>query len=402
MVVMVGSMISSFAVTVILGRSLSISDFGEFALLKQILLIGFTIAVFGLDYGYIKYFSDDHRKNKMIQFLTMKVIFGISLIFVFIIFLLYPIQSNKLFFIFISVCIGAINLFLAARCRIEEKFFLGQLLNSGWKIIFLILIIIMTLMGQVDQLNYVYVSIPISLAVISIFFVKKLFEKSEQIDDNIDIGHYLRLGLVFWLINSSGLISGGIEKFAIPLIYDSKTLGIFTGTSFLFVISLTMIGSAIGYVIFPQILSGKIIHLWKVYLLIFIITLSSLIIFSLFGEDIVSIMFSGRFDYYINEYLIILFTTIGSLNIVHTILHFILSAHANEKQLLIYWVVTLFNILVFVLFLIIMRSTSYSLLISISIAIIITRFLKIISILILLKKVNNDRDGFLKIIPETV
>jgi TRAP-type C4-dicarboxylate transport system permease small subunit len=52
------------------------------------------------------------------------------------------------------------------------------------------------LMGQVDQLNYVYVSIPISLAVISIFFVKKLFEKSEQIDDNIDIGHYLKLGLV--------------------------------------------------------------------------------------------------------------------------------------------------------------------------------------------------------------
>ena len=128
--------------------------------------------------------------------------------------------------------------------------------------------------------------------------------------------------------------------------------------------------------------------------MIFIITLSSLIIFSLFGEDIVSIMFSGRFDYYINEYLIILFTTIGSLNIVHTILHFILSAHANEKQLLIYWVVTLFNILVFVLFLIIMRSTSYSLLISISIAIIITRFLKIISILILLKNVNIDRDGF--------
>ena len=398
---MAGSMMSSFAATVILGRSLSISDFGEFALLKQLLLIGFTVAVFGLDYGYIKYFSKEHKNNRKIHYFTFRIIFGFSLIYVFGISILYPFQSQKLLLIFISVCFGALNLYLAARCRIEEKFLWGQLLHSGWKIIFLALIILMPILTNADPMNFVYVSIPISLIVLSIFFIRILFVRSDPINEHFDLGQYLKLGLIFWLINSTGLISGGIEKMVIPLIYDSETLGIFTGSSFLFVISLTMIGSAIGYVIFPQISTGKNVNLQKVFFWVLMITIFSAIIFSQFGEAIVHILFSGRFDEFINSQLIMFFTLIGSLNIVHTILHFLLSAHADKKQLFIYWIVTLVNIVFFILVLLMMRETSFSLLVNISLMIILTRSIKIISILVLLKKVKNDRDGFLKVAPES-
>ncbi len=400
MIVMAGSMISSFAATILLGRSLSLNDFGEFALLKQILLIGFTVAVFGLDHGYIKYFSRNHRNNRRIHFLTFSIIIGISLLYVFGISILYPFQSKKLFFISISVCFGALNLYLAARSRVEEKFFWGQLLHSGWKIIFLVSIVFMPMFNNASPMNYVYISIPISLIVFSIIFIRILFQGSDPISDNVDIGHYLKLGLIFWLINSTGLISGGIEKMVIPLIYDSETLGIFTGSSFLFIISLTMIGSAIGYVIFPQISSGKSVNLRKVFFWILMITIFSTLLFSQFGESIVKILFTGRFDEYIDSQLIILFTIIGSLNIIHTILHFLLSAHADKKQLLIYWIITLANIVFFVLVLLMMKGTSFSLLTDISLTIILARSVKIVSILVLLKKVKNDKDGFLKVAPE--
>ena len=64
LLVMVIAMLSSFFVTIILGRTLSFSDFGEFVLLKQIILIGSTIAIFGLDFSYIKVFSNNSDAGK--------------------------------------------------------------------------------------------------------------------------------------------------------------------------------------------------------------------------------------------------------------------------------------------------------------------------------------------------
>ena len=246
--------------------------------------------------------------------------------------------------------------------------------------------------GITIDLQLVYQIFTVSLFIFSSFIIRFFFYKtSNATDEDIDYKNYLKLGLIFWLINSTGLISGGIDKLVIPIFFGREILGIFTGVSFIFVISLTMIGSAIGYVIFPKISAGKDINIIKLSFAIFFITLFAIIIFQITGRELVSIIFSEKFDNFIDKKLIFCFTLLGSFQIVHIILHFILSAKGNKKQLIYYWILSLFFIGIFIILLYVLKSEFSFSLLSLSIIILITRFTKIFSMIFLLKRINVDK-----------
>ena len=390
--VMVIAMLSSFVATIILGQTLSIGDFGEFALLKQIILIGSTIAIFGLDFSYIKVFSNNPNSGKKTHLITMIIISLISILFILMLKIIYDLHLYKLLFIYCCICFGAINLYQAAIYRLKDQFLIAQLFSGGWKIALFLLIGIFLFSGITIDLQLVYQIFTVSLFIFSSFIIRFFFYKtSNATDEDIDYKNYLKLGLIFWLVNSTGLISGGIDKLVIPIFFGREILGIFTGVSFIFVISLTMIGSAIGYVIFPKISAGKDINIIKLSFAIFFITLFAIIIFQITGRELVSIIFSEKFDNFIDKKLIFCFTLLGSFQIVHIILHFILSAKGNKKQLIYYWILSLFFIGIFIILLYVLKSEFSFSLLSLSIIILITRFTKIFSMIFLLKRINVDK-----------
>jgi len=391
LLVMVIAMLSSFFVTIILGRTLSFSDFGEFVLLKQIILIGSTIAIFGLDFSYIKVFSNNSDAGKKTHLITIIILSLISISFVLMLKIFYGFQFYKLLFIFCCICFGAINLYQAAIYRLKDQFLIAQLLSGGWKIALLLLIGVFLFSGMTIDLQRVYQIFTVSLFFFSSFIIKYFFKTHNVNDRDTNYRNYLTLGLVFWLINSTGLISGGIDKLVVPIIYGSEVLGIFTGVSFIFVISLTMIGSAIGYVIFPKISAGNEINMTKLSFTIFFITLFAIIFFHITGIELVSIVFKGKFDNFIDNKIIFCFTLLGSFQIVHIILHFILSAKGNKKQLIYYWILSIFFIGMFISLLYVLKSDFSFSLLGLSIIILITRFTKIIFMIFLLKRINVDK-----------
>ena len=403
LVIMIGTMLASFAVTVIAGRTLSVSDFGEFALLKQIILIGSTIAIFGLDYSYIKLFPKWPNADGKTHALTMGILVLLSLIIVSILKITYHFETDKLGYILISICFGAMNLYQAAISRLQGKFIVAQLLAGGWKIALLILIGICVYSNVSINLQVLYPLFSASLFIFSIFMIRHFFSNHNSVNQkNVGIKAYLSFGLIFWLINTSGLISGGIDKLMIPIFFDREILGMYTGSSFLFVISLTMIGSAIGYVIFPNISAGRDINFKKLAFSLFLITLLFMIVFQIVGKELVSILFSGRFDLQLTRKLILCFSVIGSLQIVHTILHFMLSAKLGNSQLLIYWIITLLFIALFVLLLPMAGSISSYIVMDIAIIVIFIRSLKVIAMGVLLWKNNSDMSDEIRILPETL
>tara|TARA_B100000959_G_C14949127_1_gene611121 strand:+ start:143 stop:1339 length:1197 start_codon:yes stop_codon:yes gene_type:complete len=390
LLVMVIGMLSSFFVTIILGQTLTFSDFGEFVLLKQIILIGSSIAIFGLDFSYIKVFSNNSDAGKKIHLITIIILSLISISFVLMLYIFYGFQLYKSLFIFWCICFGAINLYQAAIYRLKDQFLIAQLFSEGWKVALLLLIGVVLFSGMTIDLQLVYQIFTVSLLFSSSFIIKYFFKTHNVNDRDTNYRNYLTLGLVFWLINSTGLISGGIDKLVVPIIYDSEVLGIFTGVSFIFVISLTMIGSAIGYVIFPKISAGNEINITKLSFAIFFITLFAIIIFHITGMELVSIIFKGKFDNYIDNKIIFCFTLLGSFQIVHIILHFILSAKGNKKQLIYYWILSIFFIGMFISLLYVLKTYFPFSLLSLSIIILITRFTKIIFMIFLLKRINVD------------
>ena len=127
-----------------------------------------------------------------------------------------------------------------------------------------------------------------------------------------------------------------------------------------------------------------------------------MIVFQIVGKELVSILFSGRFDLQLTRKLILCFSVIGSLQIVHTILHFMLSAKLGNSQLLIYWIITLLFIALFVLLLPMAGSISSYIVMDIAIIVIFIRSLKVIAMGVLLWKNNSDMSDEIRILPETL
>lgn len=392
--VMMIAMASSFAVTIILGRNLSVNDFGEFALLKQIVLIGSTIAIFGLDYSYIKIFINNQDATKVTHWISMTVVTLLTLTFVIILKFTYSLDYNKLTYIGFSIMFGSINLYLAAIYRLRQQYFKAQMFAAGWKILLLLVLMLAIYNSVVINLLHIYQLLLASLFVYSSFIIKLLFQSSDAKTSNPELKKYLTYGLIFWMINSTGLISGGIDKLVIPIAFGTDVLGIYTAVSFIFTISLTMVGSAIGYVIYPRITAGEDIKAKDITTLLIVISVLALFIFRIFGIELVDVAFSGKYNEFINLTLVYCFTIIGLLQIVHTILHFIISAKGTSRQLIGYWILTLLSIAIFILLLFYGRIPAFSTLINLSIAVITTRTFKIFSMIIMLRKIKHNKGKY--------
>lgn len=385
--IMVIAMLSSFAATILLGRNLSESDFGEFTLLKQILLIGATVAVFGLDYSYIKNYAKLKNISMGTHLLTLSIFSFVSLFFVIVLRFVYDISPIKLTYVYLGVLAGAINFYIAAIQRIKNRFLLAQLFAHGWKILFLILIGLLLYSDIEISSSTIYPVFTISLFIGSTFIIRYLFNNNNEQSSKLEVKNYLTFGLMFWLINSTGLISGGIDKLVIPLLYGSDTLGIYAAVSFVFVISLTMVGSAIGYVIFPKISAGQPIDVKKWSFIVISICIIAILIYQAIGLEIVSLIFSGKYDLYVTTKLILAFSVLGSLQIIHTILHFIISAKGEKHELMQYWFLTIGFIMVFITLLYFGQGQQDSLLLRIASIVMITRVVKIIAMALFLKHI---------------
>ncbi|MCK4339598.1 MAG: oligosaccharide flippase family protein [Candidatus Cloacimonetes bacterium] len=390
-VIMVISMLSSFLVTIILGRILQPNEFGEFSLLKQIIVIGPTIAIFGLGHSYIKLFSKIQNKNDNIHKITILFAFLISAIISLFIKFIYELSIIKILFVFLSIWFCSISLYLAANFRVKEKFFIAQLFQSGWKILLLLCILFLLFWRLYIDIDIIYRIIVISVLIPASIIIPKILSKSERrIEYNIEIRNYITFGIMFWLINSTGLMFGAIDKLIIPITFNNETLGIYTALSFLFTVSLTMIGSSIGYVIFPTISKGKQVNWKKLFSVIGIIIILSFIVFSVAGEYLVSLLFKGKYDSYNNLFFVFCFTLLGSMQFIHVILHFIIAGKGDRKNLVEYWIYCLSTIILFLMIVFISnRLIEYDLKIF-TLNVLFIWFIKILMMLYLIKKMSKQ------------
>ena len=389
-IIMVISMISSFFVTIFLGRDLQAIEFGEFSLLKQIVLVGSTIAILGLDHSYRKLFS---KKRQRISIFTVFLIFIISTVICISIYYVYDFSLLKVLLIFIIISFCSISLFLSAKYRTLGNFMKAQILQSGWKILLLISVLIFVLFRIKISLVSVYLFFAISTVLPASFIIYDIIAERKMKDEvKLDYKQYVSFGLMFWLINSTGLLFASIDKFTITKVFNTEILGIYTALSFIFTISFTIIGSAFGYVIFPTILNGQKIN-WKrlVSLMLFI----AMLIFLLFiskGKDLVSLLFDKKYDENNDYFFVIIFSFLGLMQFVHVILHFIISAKGSKKVLQHYLICTIVLLIFFYCFVYISsKSFEYDLQMF-SINVLCIWFIKLFVMLILLRRIQKSEN----------
>ena len=344
-VVMGIAFLLSMIATLILGNRMSPDEFGDFALLKNFILIGSTFAIFGMDQGSIR---NNINGRPAISLTIVNILsFILSAVFAFSMKGLFSLSFNNTFYLWGIVYCGSNMIYLASIHRLKNQFLQAQIVHNCWKIIlFMVVVFTFFFDESIININFIYFKLFFSMIfVISIHYIFGWIRNNNNINNKIDEevqGKAFRDGIILWMINVLGLIFAGMDRFIIPSITTKAVLGTYYAISFIYITGFTMIGSAVGYVIFPYLSKNENIE-WKNLTKLIFLILTALFISLIFsGHFITSILFSGKYDAALLHQITTPILMMGIIQCFHTIVHFYIYAKSPKQILMKYIIFLLF------------------------------------------------------------
>jgi len=335
-------LLSMFA-TLILGNQMSPEQFGEFALLKSFILIGATFSLLGIDQIIIKRGAGCQLGYKyIINFWIIIIIssFFFTLIFKFI----FLLTLKQFVLLWIIIFCNSNLIYFAALFRIKHKFIISQLTYNLWKILlfFCSVLLIFLLKNVSNEDLYFFMAIFLFFSFISfaIYIYSSYSGKIKLYLEN-EVRVFLLPGFIFWSINVMSLFFSGLDRFLITTFASKSLLGEYHAITFIFITTFSMLGSAIGYVLYPFLANKKWVNIRQILLLYLVGCIIIYIIFMVWGELMFSFAYKGTYDYIINSTLMNIILFIGIIQGLHTIIHFIVFALASSKQLILYLQLTI-------------------------------------------------------------
>ena len=140
-----------------------------------------------------------------------------------------------------------------------------------------------------------------------------------------------------------------MEGLFIPYFYGQEANGIYSGLSFIYITVFVMIGTSIGYVLFPMLSKKEEINLKSLFfytsLTVFIISF----IFILFGDSINSIAFKGKFDYFRTFKVDLMIILIGALQFINGLFHWFILGLGTKKNIIDYLKIIILTLITYFL-----------------------------------------------------
>ncbi|MAV63837.1 MAG: hypothetical protein CMG00_01445 [Candidatus Marinimicrobia bacterium] len=343
--IMALSMLCSFICTIILAKKMSFDSFGLFALVKSMIPLLSIISLAGFEKAYTKRYATRDTEG-VIHYLLLFIIvvsFLVSFLFTYI----YSI-NEYLIYIYIGTVFGALNLFLTSYFRLKDYYFLAQFISSGHKVIFFVFILVGLNFSNIvsESLSVKLLSFAMfvpSILYIFYYFISK--PKYKSIRNFYDFFELYRTGFIFFIIGILNLILMTIDKWIIPILYDNQVLGIYTALGFVCITVYSMLGSAIGYVIFPELSKRNNLNVNKFIKSISIIPIVVSLFFLFFGEIINDLVYEGKYNPWQSFEINIYFIVIGLCQFFNAIIHWIVLSKGLRKTMFHYFKIMLVQIL---------------------------------------------------------
>ena len=326
--------ILSMISTVMLGNIMTPDEFGDFALLKNFILIGATFSILGIDQSIIR---SSINGNSIVTYRVVVLVTTIlGALFSFIMAIFFSLSIINGIFLW-GIIVGASQLlYLASIYRLNRQFIFAQMLQSSWKIILFIVIMVASFINisiTISRLYYYLFLVLIATLAIHFIFKNKILCNNNMIEDNLDNYSIIKEGILLWMINISGLLFAGMDRFIIPSISDKGILGAYYALSFIYLTGFTMIGSAVGYVIFPYLSQNRLVVWKKLMIYTSSLLIVVLVVLRLWGNLISHYAFNGKYDFVTIDYNTIPLLIMGILQCLNTIIHFYIYARASRTVL---------------------------------------------------------------------
>ena len=379
-------MLCSFISTLHLGEILPTEDFGFFNLLKRIIPMGAVIILLGFDKSYIKYFSE------RTQLKIFKFVFPIILMNSFLITIIFNnIYEFDEFAISIYFCLVAFSsiIFLSSYARFKNQYGIAQFIQAGYKVIFFIIVIYFFQndgMYSISIVNVYQLSFIIPLIyILKYIFDENSLEKSVSFKNFKDILSY---GFLFFLVNIFNLIIVNVEGLFIPYYYGQEANGVYSGISFIYITVFVMVGTSVGYVIFPTLSKKESFNIKRLSIFAFIVLVLFSFLFIIFGDLINDLAFKGRFDNYRTFELDMMFISIGGLQFINNLLHWFILGLANKNNITKYLYTIIYVLFGYIILIVSVAHFGTKNFATIVPVMLISWFFKVTITLVFIKKIN--------------
>ncbi len=339
----------SMCATLILGNTMSVEEFGQFALLKTFILLGATFSLIGIDQLIIRRGKNDSIALKYMFNYWIIISFSsiiCSAVFSFI----FSLKISQFIYLWIILFSQANLIYYAAYYRINHQFSISQLVYNFWKILlFLISIYVLSInIVKLDIYKFLAIILFISFLIFSVILLFSSKNKN-QVQSFTQLKKYILQGIAFWIVNVVSLLFSGLDRILISSVLDTEILGEYHAITFICITGFSMLGSAIGFVLFPMLANKADVKLSKILSFYVIGGVALFSIFIVMGKDIFTLAYNGQYNYLIEDKLLYVILGVGFIQGIHTIVHFILYSQADSRSLYTYFKFTFSLCIVYVL-----------------------------------------------------
>lgn len=328
---------------------MSVEDFGQFALLKTFILLGSTFSLVGIDQLIIRKGKNDSIAIKYI-FNYWIIISVSSLICSAIFCLIFSLSINESIYLWIILFSQANLIYYAAYYRTNYQFTISQLVYNFWKILLFLIAIYALFINfvKLDIYKFLAIILFISFLIFSIIILFSSTVKS-KLQSFTQLKQYILQGIAFWIVNVASLLFSGLDRILISSVLDTQILGEYHALSFICITGFSMLGSAIGFVLFPMLANKADVKIFKIISFYLIGGIVLFTIFLILGNDIFTLAYKGQYDYLIENKLLYVILGIGFIQGIHTIVHFILYSQADSSSLYTYFKYTVSLCILYIL-----------------------------------------------------
>jgi O-antigen/teichoic acid export membrane protein len=282
--------------SIMLGRTMTPTAFGQFSLMRTLLLFIGALSIWGQDVAAARFFSQNGIKQfKWSQALRLVVGVGsvLALIGVLIAGFIYRIHWDFLLVLFIALIGYIATLFLSNLMRSQAKYSQAILMLNGFRGLFFIaaLVIFLFKVPGSSPAIFSYYGIIIILAIVNIKFALSSLPQGEQ-----PIPREMHTtGLLFMGSQASVAIIGSLDSLFIPGLLDLPSLALYQAAvvpSQLF----NIIGRAGKYVWIPEFGRSKNIKMKRLSLIVGVVAVSLLVLLIIYARPLLHLLFNGKYD----------------------------------------------------------------------------------------------------------
>ncbi len=312
-VIMVFASLSS----IILGRLLTKNDFGEFTLMRTLILFIPPLAVWGQDLATARFFSRNDPRNYKWSIAFINVLAGAFLLICIgaaISYFVYGLNIAKLTGLVLAAVFYSAILFFSNLVRSQARYNQAIIILNAFRGLFFLVLVAAYFTLAIDKTSAIFGYIFI-IFLVSAFSGAYTFRTIPQGQEKVP-SEYYKSGVVLFASQAAVAIMNSFDRLIIPNFLGYEALGLYAAC-LVPVQAFNILGRASKYVWVPEFGRQQIIRLKRIVIGLALLTFLLLLAFLVGAKFILHILYAGKYDY--GAYLLQLLALVGALRLMYNL-----------------------------------------------------------------------------------